>query len=154
MYFSFFIAHSIQEDHSIMSFACDDSGRFAILNVASQGVHLWNLEDKILVRKFQGATQGYYTIHSTFGGENQVFVASGSEDNKVYVWHVKREKPVSILSGHARTVNCIAWNRRYPWMIASASDDATVRVWGPSAQSPSSSRTHASISSMKISTNS
>lgn len=35
--------------------------------------------DKILVRKFQGATQGYYTIHSTFGGENQVFVASGSE---------------------------------------------------------------------------
>jgi len=37
------------------------------------------LEDKILLRKFQGVTQGYYTIHSCFGGVNQVFVASGSE---------------------------------------------------------------------------
>jgi len=62
-----------------MSFSCDRTGRLAILNVASQGVHLWDLEDRILVRKFQGATQGYYTIHSSFGGENDVFVASGSE---------------------------------------------------------------------------
>lgn len=73
--------NSLQEDHSIMSFTCDDSGRYALINVASQGVHLWDLEDKILVRKFQGVTQGYYTIHSCFGGINQVFIASGSEGN-------------------------------------------------------------------------
>lgn len=44
-----------------------------------QGVHLWDIEDRVLVRKFQGVTQGYYTIHSCFGGVNQVFIASGSE---------------------------------------------------------------------------
>jgi hypothetical protein len=44
-----------------------------------QGVHLWDLKDKVLVRKFQGVTQGYYTIFSCFGGLNQDFVASGSE---------------------------------------------------------------------------
>lgn len=60
----------------------DDAGRLAIINVANQGVHLWDLEDRVLVRKFQGSTQGYYTIHSCFGGQNQVFVASGSEGNK------------------------------------------------------------------------
>ncbi len=65
-----------------MSFTCDESGRLALINVASQGVHLWDLEDKILLRKFQGVTQGYYTIHSCFGGVNQVFVASGSEGNQ------------------------------------------------------------------------
>ena len=64
-----------------MSFTCDESCRLALINVSSQGVHLLDLEDRILVRKFQGLTQGYYTIHSCFGGVNQMFVASGSEGN-------------------------------------------------------------------------
>ena len=38
---------------------------------------------RTLVRKFVGITQGFYTIHSCFGGLDQAFVASGSEDNKV-----------------------------------------------------------------------
>lgn len=122
----------LQEGHSVMSFTCDDTGRLALLNVATQGVHLWDLEDRVLVRKFQGVTQGYYTIHSCFGGVNQVFIASGSEDNKVYIWHIKRELPIAVLTGHTRTVNCVSWNPVYPSMLASASDDGTVRIWGPS----------------------
>ena len=160
---------SIREDNSIMSFTCDDTGRLALINVASQGVHLWDLEDKVLLRKFQGVTQGYYTIHSCFGGVNQVFVASGSEginwlltvlnnylifgiisDNKIYIWHLKREKPIGILTGHTRTVNCVSWNPRYPQLIASASDDATVRLWGPSADRPQSSATFSMTSSPNI----
>ena len=50
-----------------------------IILIVFQGVHLWDIKDRILVRKFQGITQGYYTIHSCFGGVNQDFVASGSE---------------------------------------------------------------------------
>ena len=53
-------------------------------------------------------------IHSCFGGVDQSFVASGSEDNKVYIFHVKRDEPIAILSGHTRTVNCVAWNPVYP----------------------------------------
>lgn len=49
----------------------------------SQGVHLWDLQDRVLVRKFQGVTQGFYTIHSCFGGHNEDFIASGSEGNWV-----------------------------------------------------------------------
>ena len=49
-----------------------------------QGVHLWDLKDKVLVRKFQGVTQGFYTIHSCFGGINQDFLASGSEGTCPY----------------------------------------------------------------------
>lgn len=45
----------------------------------SQGVHLWDLQDRVLVRKYQGVTQGFYTIHSCFGGHNEDFIASGSE---------------------------------------------------------------------------
>ena len=45
----------------------------------SQGVHLWDVNDRSLVQKFRGVTQGFYTIHSCFGGSSQNFVASGSE---------------------------------------------------------------------------
>ncbi|ELT95066.1 hypothetical protein CAPTEDRAFT_161952 [Capitella teleta] len=123
--------HLIQEDHPIMSFTLDDTGRLALLNVATQGVHLWDIKDKCLVRKFRGVTQGFYTIHSCFGGVNQDFVASGSEDHKVYVWHVRREEPIAVLEAHTRTVNCVHWNPALPSMMASASDDGTVRIWGP-----------------------
>lgn len=66
-----------------MTFTVDKNDRLALVNVATQGVHLWDLKDKCLVRRFQGVTQGHFTIYSTFGGANQDFIASGSEDNQV-----------------------------------------------------------------------
>ncbi|XP_073990126.1 WD repeat-containing protein 26 isoform X2 [Rhodnius prolixus] len=124
-------ANILLEDQPVVTFCVDDSDRLALLNVATQGVHLWDLEDKVLVRKFQGVTQGHFTIHSCFGGVNQDFIASGSEDHKVYVWHIKRERPIATLTGHSRTVNCVSWNPVYHRMMASASDDCTVRIWAP-----------------------
>ena len=38
---------------------------------------------------------------------------------------------LAVLSGHSRTVNCVTWNPVYPRVLVSASDDGTVRVWGP-----------------------
>lgn len=83
---SFFVTFEmfrLQEDHAIMSFTVDKNDKLALLNVATQGVHLWDLDDKSLVRRYQGVTQGHFTIHSTFGGANEDFIASGSEDNQV-----------------------------------------------------------------------
>ncbi|XP_011137847.1 WD repeat-containing protein 26 isoform X1 [Harpegnathos saltator] len=129
----------LQEDHPVMSFSVNKTDRLALLNVANQGVHLWDLHDRCLVRRFQGVTQGHFTIHSCFGGVNQDFIASGSEDNKVYVWHIKREQPIATLIGHSRTVNCVSWNPVYHQMMASVSDDCTVRIWGPRSACPEGS---------------
>uniref|UniRef100_A0A8C6SCW2 WD repeat-containing protein 26 n=1 Tax=Neogobius melanostomus TaxID=47308 RepID=A0A8C6SCW2_9GOBI len=113
------------------SMAPDQIIIFHLVVLRFQGVHLWDLQDRVLVRKYQGVTQGFYTIHSCFGGHNEDFIASGSEDHKVYVWHRRSELPIAELTGHTRTVNCVSWNPVVPGLLASASDDGTVRVWGP-----------------------
>lgn len=123
--------HLIQESYSIMSFSVSDDGRHVLLNLATQGLHLWDVRDRVLVRKYHGPKQEKFTIYSCFGGANKDFIASGSEDHKVYIWNSKSEKPLAVLSGHTRAVNCVSWNSRDPTMLASASDDGTVRIWGP-----------------------
>jgi len=68
-----------------MSFTVSKDGRLALLNIATQGVHLWDLQDKQLVRKYQGVTQGHYVNHATFGGPNEEFIASGSEGKNLLI---------------------------------------------------------------------
>ena len=50
------------------------------------------------------------------------------------MWHVRRELPLATLTGHSRTVNCVHWNPRWPHLLVSASDDGTVRMWGPAQE--------------------
>lgn len=53
-----------------------------------QGVNLWDIKDKVLIRKFRGVKQGYYMIHTCFGGLNNDFIASGSEGIKNSLLHL------------------------------------------------------------------
>lgn len=126
----------LQEQHSIMSFSLNSTDSLALLNITSQGLHLWDIENKCLVRRFRGTTHCSFKIYSCFGGVHESFIASGSEDFKVYIFHIKRDEPLAKLVGHTKTVNCVSWNPVYPAMLASCSDDSTVRIWGPKVLNP------------------
>ena len=93
----------------------------------------------MLIKRFQGALQTNFLNNSTFGGVDENYVASGSEDNKIYLWNVRKEVAINVLEGHTRNVNCVSWNPAIHGMIASASDDGSIRVWGPSNNQTSSS---------------
>ncbi|XP_063625613.1 WD repeat-containing protein 26 [Cydia splendana] len=121
----------IQEEHAVMAMCVDAADTLLLLNVANQGVHLWDIRARALVRRFRGLSQGHFTIHACFGGARQDFVASGSEDNKVYIWHISGEEPVAVVAGHSRCVNAVAWNPVHHDVLASASDDYSLRLWGP-----------------------
>jgi WD40 repeat protein len=63
-------------------------------------IHLWNLETLALVKKYEGQKQGRFVIRSCFGGPDEDFVISGSEDYNVYVWHREKGKIIDRLPGH------------------------------------------------------
>ena len=52
-----------------------------------------------------------------------------SLDSNVYLWHRRQEKAIMTFSGHTRTVNCVSSHPTSSLLFASASDDATVRIW-------------------------
>jgi WD40 repeat protein len=51
------------------------------------------------------------------------------QSEQVYIWQRCMEMPIKVLYGHSMTVNCVSWNPKRPQMLASASDDRTVRIW-------------------------
>ncbi|TPX33339.1 hypothetical protein SmJEL517_g03751 [Synchytrium microbalum] len=118
----------IQETDSITSICVANDSRHVLVNLSVKEIHLWDLEERRLLKKFVGQQQGRFVIRSCFGGVNQNFILSGSEDNNVYVWHREHGVLIEKLSGHTGCVNSVAWNPRFN-MFASASDDHTIRVF-------------------------
>ena len=86
-------------------------------------------------------------IYSCFGGSNEEFFASGSEDNLIYIYHREKETPINRLEGHckfqitlfirkyfflAKPVTCVDWHGSSPGLLASGGDDCLVKLWKPS----------------------
>ncbi|XP_059633289.1 WD repeat-containing protein 26 homolog [Cornus florida] len=121
----------IQEDEVITSFSLSEDNKFLLINLVNQEIHLWSIEgDLKIVSKYEGHKRTRFVIRSCFGGFEQAFIASGSEDSQVYIWHRGTGELIVILPGHTGSVNCVSWNPKNPRMLASASDDRTIRIWG------------------------
>ncbi|CAN6454281.1 unnamed protein product [Victoria cruziana] len=124
---------AILEDQSITSFSISRDERHLLVNLSNQEIHLWSTEgEPKLLAKYKGHKRIRLDIRSCFGGSAEAFVASGSEDSLVYIWHRGTGKLLEKLPGHSGAVNCVSWNPANPCMLASASDDRTVRIWGVS----------------------
>ncbi|KAE8694367.1 Transducin family protein / WD-40 repeat family protein isoform 2 [Hibiscus syriacus] len=121
----------IEEDQPITSFSLSRDSRFLLVDLLNQEIHLWNIEgDLKLVSKYRGHKRTRFIIRSCFGGLDEAFIASGSEDSLVYIWHRTTGELIESLPGHSGAVNCVSWNPANPHMLASASDDRTIRIWG------------------------
>ncbi|XP_038897917.1 WD repeat-containing protein 26 homolog isoform X2 [Benincasa hispida] len=121
----------IEEDQIITSFQLSRDNKFLLVNLLNQEIHLWNLEGEAeIVTTYTGHKRTRFVIRSCFGGLDQAFIASGSEDSLVYIWHRGTGEVIEALEGHSGSVNCVSWNPTNPHMLASASDDRTIRIWG------------------------
>ncbi|GLT87167.1 hypothetical protein SLE2022_052650 [Rubroshorea leprosula] len=121
----------IEEEDMITSFSLSKDNKYLLVNLINQEIHLWSIEgDPKVVSKYKGHKRTRFIIRSCFGGFEQAFIASGSEDSQVYIWHRYSGELLLALPGHSGAVNCVSWNPANPHMLASASDDRTIRIWG------------------------
>lgn len=141
---------------SLTSLNASPDGRFVAATLNSGTIHIWPLGDlgaptaaapagarpgsndpldalpSEPLRELQvpgEGNPGRFVIRSSFGGAGCSFIASGSEGRQVHIWHRESGELLASLDGHASTVNAVSWNPRNVYMLASASDDHTVRIW-------------------------
>ncbi|KAI9446230.1 WD40-repeat-containing domain protein [Lactarius indigo] len=110
------------------------NSQYALVNRAPDEMLLLDLSTGGLTRKYMSQRQARHVIRSCFGGVDDNFVASGSEDGNIVLSFF------NVLTGHGSdSVNSVAWNPRNTQMFASCSDDYTIRPWEPSSEAESSS---------------
>ncbi|KAF8565303.1 hypothetical protein P879_10341 [Paragonimus westermani] len=133
-----------KETHAVQSITMSRSGQRALITIHKMGLHLWDVECCAIVQRFIGYKQDTFRLHSTFGGANENFVATGSENGRIHIWHTSGgNHPIhSALSpsssssngsagGGHDAVTCVHWNPVLTTMMASVNDAGEVCIWGP-----------------------
>ncbi|KAM0492131.1 hypothetical protein ACHAP8_010128 [Fusarium lateritium] len=103
--------------------------RHLLINKSDGEAQLIDLVTRNSVQKFFGHTGGDYMIRSSFGGANESFVVSGSEDGNILIWHKNTGAAIERLPGHHPRCNAVAWNPTDPYVIASCGDDGRLKIW-------------------------
>ena len=93
-------------------------------------IAIWDADDGELIRRLKGHSRGVSSI--CFLPREQILV-SGSLDQNIRVWRAETGELIRTLNNHTRTVHQLALrpNSLGHSMIASVSDDRTVRLWQP-----------------------
>lgn len=74
----------IKENQMITSFSLSNDNKFLLVNLLNQEIHLWRLGgNPEVVSRYRGHKRTRFVIRSCFGGLEQAFISSGSEDSKV-----------------------------------------------------------------------
>jgi WD40 repeat protein len=140
------------EPTAVTCLAASPDGRFLAATMNTGAVRLWPLGDlrppaaaaprpgagdpldalpaaPLQELRPEDATVGRFVLRSAMGGAGCAFVACGSEEGRVFVWHRETGELLASLAGHSGVVNAVAWNPRNQYMMASAGDDRSVRIW-------------------------
>ncbi|CXI81055.1 WD repeat-containing protein 26, putative [Plasmodium berghei] len=123
----------LPENDTITSLCASNLYNHVLVNIADQKpiIKLWDIKYRYVIQSYRGHKQGRFILHSTFGGKNEAYVISGSEDSLIYIWHRTKGYLLDVINGHASNVNIAIWPiafSKFPYMI-SASDDHTIMIW-------------------------
>ncbi|KAL3657381.1 hypothetical protein V7S43_017700 [Phytophthora oleae] len=129
------IAHKSDElfletEYLVSCLAMSPSGKFLLVNsVKQEQLACVEISTGSVVAKYRGIREQRYVLRPCFTGAHSELVVSGSEDGNIYLWQRDSGKLAAELEGHASVVNVVVRHPVQSNVIASASDDKTVRLW-------------------------
>ncbi|EFN54760.1 hypothetical protein CHLNCDRAFT_35720 [Chlorella variabilis] len=119
----------VGESGTVTSMSLSPCQHFLTTNLADNCVHLWQLPPGLGGQQGTAGGPSRYVLRSCVGGATSGFVACGAEDCRLYLWSRHSGDLLECLAGHTGCINAVAWHPRMPHLIASASDDGTIRTW-------------------------
>ncbi|KUF79860.1 WD repeat-containing protein 26 [Phytophthora nicotianae] len=120
----------IEADNVMSCLTISPSGKFLLVNfVKQEQLTCIEIATGSVVAKYHGIREQRYVLRPCFIGAHSELVASGSEDGKIYVWQRDNGKLAAELDGHSSVVNVVVRHPVHASVMASASDDKTVRLW-------------------------
>ncbi|QSZ34518.1 hypothetical protein DSL72_006112 [Monilinia vaccinii-corymbosi] len=116
---------------TVCSISISHNSRHLLVHCHTGETRMMDIDTGEKVRSFvSGDKGGEFIIRSTFGGANESFVVSGSEEGNVVIYHRENGSVIEKLDGHKKgCCNSISWNPMNPSMFASAGDDGVIRIW-------------------------
>lgn len=125
------VSHKILRGHrdSVMTVTWQDTSSLASGSM-DRDIILWNLSDGTEIRRLKGHSRGVSAL--CFMEDKEILISTGIDQN-VRVWNVTTGELIRSMNNHTHTVHNLALRpiaTSLP-MIASVSDDRTVRLWQP-----------------------
>eukprot|EP00049_Salpingoeca_infusionum_P007482 m.121976 g.121976 ORF g.121976 m.121976 type:complete len:2507 (+) comp13714_c0_seq1:761-8281(+) len=118
--------HSMSEKHTegVSSVYFTENGDLVSTSQADTSIKVWDpLSRKKLIQ------EGYfYWLRCVSYGPQGTRLATSGRDHEVWIWDAQLKGPVLQLRGHDRAVTCLAFHPSDD-VLASGSDDCTIKVW-------------------------
>jgi len=120
----FFEGHS----HYVMmvKFNPKDSNTFASASL-DRSIKVWGLGSSVPHYTLEGHEKGVNCLDYYPSGDKP-YILSGADDHTVKIWDYQTKSVVHTLEGHSHNVCAVLFHPKLP-LIASASEDGTVRLW-------------------------
>ncbi|KAK0673976.1 putative WD repeat-containing protein 26 [Cercophora samala] len=118
----------LAHDSRLTSVSLSQDSKWMLVNTVEDEALLYDMDTREVVKKFKGHTGGETIIRAGFGGANENFVISGSEDGNVFVWNRTMGQLVHKKEAHTPRVNSACWNPRDPGMYATCGDEGRVKM--------------------------
>lgn len=125
-----------EDNKAVTSVRFSPNGKYILAWTLDSSMRLWNyIEGKgRCVKTYQGHQNTKYSLSGAFGtygfpGQEQyAFIASGSEDNNIFLWDVRSKNMLQKLEGHESPVLSVDTHPTKQ-VIVSGGMDKTVRIW-------------------------
>ena len=103
----------------------DDSNILASCSIDST-IRLWDISSQQCLKTLQGH---HNSVNSLAANPQGTQLASGSDDFSLRLWDVTNGECFRVIKGRNNWIKAIAYHPIFPDMIATGSEDRTVRLW-------------------------